>query len=158
MTSHEAEREFRSIIASKTKGLDTLNAAGALKLMTDFYREQRASDCDLSTDGDMLLFEWGIYPWGGESFRVKITRQLIRRGGDDDDDDIFQLTLCVHYPPDDEAREAANAARASRISNRWCSSPDELPEFLHFASKSPALALASHRTPFKVTLEYHLAG
>lgn len=124
--------------------------------MTDFYRDQRASDCDLAQDGDMLLFEWGVYRWGGESFRIKITRQFIPRGGKDDD--IFQLVLCVHYPPDDETRSAANAASASRTSNRWCESPDKLAGFVDFISASPALVLAAHRTPFKVTLEYNHAA
>ena len=101
----------------------------------------------------MLLFEWGVYPWGGESFRIQITRQFIPRGGDDDN--IFQLVLGVHYPPDDETRAAAKTASASRTSNRWCASPDDVTGFEDFISASPALTLAAHRIPFKVTLEYN---
>lgn len=156
MTSSEAKDELDRIIATTAGGLSAVSPAHATKLMADFYCNQRASDCDISEDGDMLLFEWGVYPWSGESFRIQITRQFIPRGGDDDD--IYQLVLGVHYPPDDEARAAAEAARASRTSNRWCASPQELSGFLGFVAASPAMALAAHRTPFKVTLEYNHAA
>jgi hypothetical protein len=156
MTSSEAKDRLSEFISATTGGLDAIRPPDMIKLMAVFYRDERASDCDFSDDGDMLLFEWGVYSWGGEAFRVKIIRQFIPRGGDDDD--VFQLALAVHYPPDEEARSAATTAIASRKSNRWCSSPDELSEFLDFVLSSPALALAACRVPFKITLEYHRAA
>ena len=44
--------------------IERLAAAEALELMAAFYRDVRAEDCDLDADGDMLLFQWGVYDWG----------------------------------------------------------------------------------------------
>lgn len=156
MISHQAKDELSRLIVETSGGLDSLSASDAIKLMTDFYRDQRASDCEISEDGDMLLFEWGVYRWGGESFRVGVTRQFIPRGGNGDA--IYQLALEIHYEPDDEVRAAQTAARASRTSNKWCDSPEDLNGFLDFIAVSPAMALAVQRSPSKATLEYNQAG
>lgn len=156
MISHQAKDELSRLIVETSGGLDSLRASDVIKLMTDFYRDQRASDCEISEDGDMLLFEWGVYRWGGESFRVGVTRQFIPRGGNDDA--IYQLILEAHYEPDDEVGAAQIAAKVSRTSNKWCGSPEDLNGFLDFIAVSPAMTLAAERNPFKVTLDYNLAG
>jgi hypothetical protein len=137
--------------------IDHLAAVEALALVTAFYREVRAEDCDLEADGDMLLFQWGTYTrWvaddgltnlrpQGEAFEYDITRQLVPVG---QADVIAHLSLRFRYPP-------TAALRLVGEGNRWCLRPGELGAFLAFARDSPATGAVAGLIPeeIRVTLE-----
>ncbi len=118
--------------------------------MTDFYLEERADGCGVGGDGDMLLYQWGIYDWGeGESFEFDITRQLIR--GDGEDDEIFQLSLTFRFRP---------TASLTRLGSgdRWCHSLGELEGFRAFIHSSAPFLAVRHEIADSVKLEYDVAG
>ncbi|MBF6169748.1 hypothetical protein IU486_34300 [Streptomyces gardneri] len=78
-----------------------LDAVAAIEAMTSFYADNRLQDAapaDIAgSDGDMLLFQWGIYDslYGAGVFTYGITRQAI---GPDEDDGIWQLSLTLRFP------------------------------------------------------------
>jgi hypothetical protein len=91
----------------------------AFRAMLTFYRDERASGCNVDDDADMLLFQWGIYDWGnGEHLEIDIARQVMIPGKEDDDA-IWQLHLTYRCRPNSSDRDLGSG-------NEWCSSPDEL--------------------------------
>ncbi len=134
--------------------IEQLSAVDAVDLMTTFYREVRAADCDLDADGDMLLFQWGVYDWGeGESFEYDITRQLVPEPTGDEEDYggfIGQLSLTLKFPPSASLREIKSG-------DRWCYRPAELGEFTSFVRESEAARAVSGLVPTAVLLMYENA-
>src|SRR3982750_2345731 len=94
---------------------EQLTPRAAIAAMCDFYAQQRAEGAELDQDGDMLLYQWGVYGWDGpEMFEVDITRQFMITG----EDEPHQLQLICYFQPTD-------ALRKINASNQWCPSPDE---------------------------------
>jgi hypothetical protein len=117
-----------------------------IEAMLEFYRTERADDCSLDDDGDMLLFQWGTYDWGqGPEFELDITRQLIR--GDGEDDDIWQLSLTFFFP-----------RNAIASGDRWCHSPDKTDDFASFVRSHDAYATVAQAAPVRVELDFECAG
>ena len=53
--------------------------AEGIDSMFSSYRSASADGCDISSDGDMLLFPWGTFDWGdGDYFEIDVTRQFMR--------------------------------------------------------------------------------
>ena len=134
--------DFERFLEARGLTLDELDAEQATRGMVDFYIERPADDVDVDEDGDMLLFQWGSYG----SFQYNITRQLITQD-EDDEDEIWQLSLTLHYPEDDDARGLGSG-------ERWCYSPDDLDEFVPFIEGATATAFARSRSPERVELEF----
>jgi hypothetical protein len=121
--------------------------------MFDFYRDQRAEDCPLETDGDMLLYQWGTNDWGeGEWFTIDLTRQFIIVT-EAEDEDIWQLSLTFRYPPTQPLRDLGDG-------NQWCFAPggNSIPVFEEFVRRSAAFQTASAIEPACVELDYRNAG
>lgn len=128
MTITEAKAKFEFLLSQQK---DTKSPQAIVSVMLDFYRNERAEDCILEEDGDMLLYQWGTYDWGqGRWFAFNITRQFIPSGGKDDD--IFQLSVTAMYTPSPELD-------AMKSGNRWCGSLDELDSFEQFVASSEAM-------------------
>lgn len=154
MRSCESETEFLSFLAARGEELGALSAASAVESMLDFHRSVRADDVDLADGGDMLLFQWGTYDFGeGPSFRYDITRQFITEivDGDDADDSFWQLSLVLHFEPN-------NATAAVDAGARWCSGLAEVDELRQFISDQPASILAQRSSPTRVELVFGAAG
>ena len=118
--------------------------------MAGFYKDVRADDVDLESDGDMLLFQWGTYDWGsGPMFEVDVTRQLIRGTGEDDD--IWQLHLTYRFAP-------SEALRAIGKGDRWCPRPGEIVLFREFIVAHPAIAAVGLRDDGEAQIDYECAG
>ena len=150
MKLKHALEEFQEYLAgSGDKGVPRTPRAGVERMMA-FYRDIRADDVDLESDGDMLLFQWGTYDWGGgELFEIDITRQLIAEGGEDED--IWQLHLTYRFSP-------SQALRALGKGNSWCPRPDETPSLQRFVGSHPAMAAVGSRDDGQVGLDYECAG
>lgn len=145
-----AKKAFREYLASKGERLPKLTPARAVVAMTSFYRDVRADGCPIEADGDMLLFEWGIFDWGsGARFEIDIVRQLIAEPGDDDD--IWQLHLTFRCEPT-EALEGLGKG------SRWCHSPHDLPDFLAFVESHPIFRALPPGSVFVPELWYECAG
>jgi hypothetical protein len=146
MKSAKALRVFERMLESRGASLDTLSVREGMEAMFEFYRTTRADDCAIDSDGDMLLFQWGMYDESrGGRFELDITRQLIPEGADDDD--IWQLSLTFVFPPNEIAS-----------GDRWCTAPDELDEFASFVRSSAAYLAASQLTPDRVELDFECVG
>ncbi len=127
-----AKQAFIDLVEGDGLSIDKLRPEQGINLMLQFYEQQRAEKCPFDIDGDMLLYQWGIYDWGkAEHFELDLTRQLIEEGRDDDD--IWQLSLTFSFNPTDLLAEIGSG-------NRWCHSLDELANFRSFILDSIALA------------------
>ncbi|HEY1188588.1 MAG TPA: hypothetical protein VGE74_13125 [Gemmata sp.] len=116
--------------------------------MLVYYAEERADQCVLSRDGDMLLFQWGTYDcgWGdGPMFDVSIVRQL--KAADDSESEPRQLNLRFRYAPEAGAEAGAGASK-------WCASPAQLVELRRFVAGSPAMKAVGHSLPKQIQLWY----
>jgi len=147
----ESLAKFREFAAGRGHDVERLDAATCVDLMTAWYELERCDEVDMSQDGDMLLFEWGTYDWGGRSFRVSLTRQFIIASMDGDDEGFWQLCCELHYPVT-EATEALGSG------NQWCDSPDGLDGFRSFIAGTAADAYARPHLPMKVELRLGQAG
>jgi hypothetical protein len=150
MKSTEALNEFERFL-HRAGDVQVPRTPGAgVQRMAAFYKDLRADDVDLESDGDMLLFQWGTYDWGnGPMFEVDVTRQLIRGTGEDDD--IWQLHLAYRFPP-------AESLRALGKGDRWCARPGDIPSFERFMMTHAAVAAVGSRDDGQVRLDYECAG
>jgi hypothetical protein len=145
MNLEDALKEFKRYVAGQANSIETLTPEQATGAMLGFYRDVRASDCDLDSDGDTLLVQWGAYDWGkGEQFEFDIPRQFILTG---EEPEMMQLSVKFTVVPDDELRGLGTG-------NRWCHSLKELPEFREFVAGLPAYAAVRSRSYAKLEFNY----
>ena len=125
--------------------LANLTAAEGVAAMLSFYADERADGCDLDEDGDMLLYQWGVYPSGrsGETFQLDITRQFILPR----QDEPYQLSLTFHFP-------ATPKLTKIKPGDEWCSSPDEMKGFRETVLKSPAYRAVAKDAPKRIELDF----
>lgn len=154
MKAQDALAQFKASAEAKGKEIACLSPREAIDLMVDFYSAIRAEDCDLDADGDMLLLQWGVYDWGeGEMFEYNITRQFIfpmvfeEDGEKWEEDSMWQLSLTCKSPP-------SEAMRNLDSNDKWCSSPDEVSEFLKFIGECAATRLSEDAKVTSVELTF----
>ena len=126
-----------------------LRVQTAVDAMLDLYRNERADDCSIEEDGDMLLFQWGTYDWGeGRFFEVDLTRQFITTGVEDDDE-IWQLSLNLKFLPNDETAKLG-------AGDRWCQNPssESINSFEDYIKHSEVYSVTSNLKPDRVDLDY----
>ncbi len=141
MTPTESDTELRRRVGVP---LDSLAVRQGIEAMLAFYADQRADGVHMDEDGDMLLFQWGVYSFSGPpTFQLNLTRQFILP----DEDEPYQLSLTFHHAPSDQMK-------ALEAGNRWCHSTDDLPEFRTFIDRSAAVAAAMGSQPLKVDLTF----
>ncbi len=148
MKPKDAKQELTKFIKKSGAKLTALTPAQGIELMLDFYQKIRARGCPLDADGDMLLYQWGVYDDfdGGESLHFDVTRQFIQPSRDGDDA-MSQLSLTFFFRP---------AAKYLRLKdgNRWCSSPEELEKFRRFIQRTPAYRTVADLKASDVKIQY----
>lgn len=150
MKSSDAMKEFEQQLATRGLNVAQLTPGQGLERMPAFYRDVRATDCNIAEQGDMLLYQWGVYDWGkGPQFELELARQLVAVGGEDDD--IWQLHLTFRFAP-------SGVLHALGRGDRWCQSLDEVDEFATFLMSHPAKVAVAHRSDAAVELWYDQAG
>lgn len=141
MTPEESTDVLRKRLG---KPVEQLMPREAIAAMCDFYAEQRAEGAELDEDGDMLLYQWGVYSFDEpEAFQIDITRQFMVSG----EDEPLQLQLTCYFQPTDALRKIS-------ASNQWCASPDELPQFRKFVEASEAFKAVADAKPDRVELDF----
>ena len=147
MKPKDAKQELTTRIKNAGLKLAALSPRDGFNLMLDFYNEVRADKCDLKNDGDMLLYQWGVYENldDSESFHLDLTRQFIVSDGDDDA--MSQLSLTFFYKPPEKYKKIEG-------SNEWCSTPKQLKTFGTFIAKSPAYQAVEGVKADDVKLQY----
>jgi len=141
VTPVESSSELRRRIAIP---IDRLTTRQGINALLAFYADQPADGVNMDEDGDMLLFQWGVYNFSGPpTFQINLTRQFILP----DEDEPYQLSLTFHHAPSDQMK-------ALKEGNRWCHSTADLPEFTTFIDRSAAVAAAIDSKPSKVDLTF----
>jgi len=150
MNSTDALQAIGTMAGESGINLGRCTPDEGLRLMLDFYCGERAADCDVEAQGDMLLYQWGTYDWGrGAWFELDITRQFIR--GDGEDENIWQLSLTFKYRP------TGDLGRLGR-GDRWCERPSSAADF-EAAVRTSAVFQALALVPAEATeLDYECAG
>lgn len=153
MNPMDAERAFRSYLATNNLQLDTLDAESAIGAMLGFFEARPANDVD-DNGGDQLLFQWGVYAWqdpAKPSFEYNITRQLIVESGEDDDEGFWQLSLTLRYPPTEQAHALGKG-------DHWCTTAAEIDDCRSFIEQHPTTAFARATAATERVLEFGPAG
>lgn len=141
----DAEDRFRERITASVGPPAALTPSAGIEPMLCFYRDERAEGCPFEGDGDMLLYQWGAYDWGeGTSFELDITRQFIIPG---DEDVVEQLALTFRFPP-------ASVPDGLGAGNRWCRTPEGLPELREFIEGSPGYIAVGRAQAKSVSLTF----
>jgi len=144
MKHKQSKKELLKRLETSGKKLATVNVAEGIAAMLAFYEEQRAEGCEIDEDGDMLLYQWGVYNFEKPAtFQLDLTRQF----SVPDEDEPYQLSLTFHFEPSAGLKKIKDA-------NQWCNSPDELAEFRTFIEKSPAYRAALTEKVKKVELDF----
>jgi hypothetical protein len=110
-------------------------------MVLELYGRERIDRTAIDEDGDMLLFQWGVFDWGeGPRFEIDLTRQVIIPEDDDEeaDQEIQQLRCTFRYEPEQ--------FEDLLCGNRWCQTPEDLDAFRAFVHGSEALRRASLQT------------
>jgi len=148
MKPKDAKQELTKFIKKSGAKLTALTPAQGIELMLDFYQKIRAGGCPFDADGEMLLYQSGVYDDfdGGESLHFDINRQFIQPSRDGDDA-MSQLSLTFFFRP---------AAKYLRLKdgNRWCSSPEELEKFRRFIQRTPAYRTVADLKASDVKIQY----
>jgi len=152
MRPDESAEALRVRLTAGGRNTNTVTAAEGLSLMLAFYEQVRFEACPLGSSGDMLLCQWGIYPWSEDgTFEFDLTRQFIL-DGDAEDDNIFQLSLTFRYPATPEIILLG-------VSNSgWCRTPEGLKEFETLVRTSPPYLAVATMPPSGVKIDYFCAG
>lgn len=142
---------FRAKLRTSGIVLNQAPPEDAFKALLEFYEHERAEGCDLESDGDMLLFQWGSNNWGaGPEVEIDLTRQVILPDKEDDQA-IWQLHLTYRFLPTAELSKLGSG-------ERWCSTPSELAELRAFMESTPAYQTLARLKPQGVTLDFECAG
>lgn len=148
MKAVESRRKLEELIKLADMPLEMIRPEQLIEIFLDFYENHRSEDCLIEMDGDMLLFEWGIYgSILGPNFHLSLTRQFAI--GEDEDPKLYQLTIDFEYLPTDELILIG-------LGNRWCHSPEKrrLDDFDTFIRGSLAYQSTKEVPPTHVTMDF----
>jgi hypothetical protein len=114
-----------------------------------FYQE-----CPMSgladENGDMLLFQYGVYDWGeGPFFEIDLTRQFIEIRRDEEDDILSQFHVTRFFSPTEGLIKLGSG-------EKWCKHRSELPAFRDWVIAQPALGAAEKLPPAKTAVDFEL--
>ncbi|MGW0637661.1 hypothetical protein [Nocardia salmonicida] len=149
MRAPDLENGFLRYLGNHGRALDNLDAITAIGSMTMFYAYHRVADVDLDDDGDMLLFQWGIYGSDQQVFVYDITRQVITGSGDDDG--ISQLSPTLHYPITATSQSLGNGSG-------WCPHLEQAETFLALIAYHPATTHVGSTHPYRTQVTFDHAG
>ncbi len=111
-------------------------------IFIDYFQAVKFKEVDEENDGDMLLFQYGIYDWGkGIFFELNFTRQFYRIFPKSYSHRIYQLGVTFFYSP--------NAFKEIKTLTKWSSDCKNLEEFQHFILNSQGFKTASKEIPIK---------
>lgn len=125
----------------------SLSPEDSISLMNSFLKSVKYPTEGSTKYDDTLLFEYGVFDWGqGESFDLKITRQVVFGGANpaDADDHIVQISITHRYEP--------GPFRPLAIMTQWGCDLPVGQGMAQFAESTPGYRLALQRQPREVTL------
>jgi hypothetical protein len=138
------ENDLRNIIGNSLGAIPPKNG---IEHMLNYYNQKKYLDAEKEADGDMLLFQYGIYDWGeGKHFEYDITRQVIFNSPSrTDDDSIFQISLTYRFSPEKYSSLIS--------SNKWSTEfNNSTNEFKNYINNSIATEMVKGEQPIEVIL------
>jgi len=148
MSPEDSVEVFESKYLS-TDYIETGSIRSLLQSVIAFYRNETATGL-VEVEGDMLLFQFGIYDWGsGPFFEINMTRQFVELERDEDEDVYSQFSLTCYYAPDDKLA-------ALGCENRWCSDVSELDGFAAWVEAHPVLVALESASRQKTEVSWEL--
>ena len=142
MKPTESREEFEKFVTEAGAVVAEFKSIDAVRLFLDFYQQERAENCPLESDGDMLLCQWAIQ---GQFFVFHLTRQFVATLANGQHKSQLSLTCSISPTP---------ALAAIKPGSKWCGSTDELPAFEYFIGKSAAFLAIGKLKPDNVALTY----
>ncbi|RYE81545.1 MAG: hypothetical protein EOO74_00455 [Myxococcales bacterium] len=149
MLTDDALTTFRQRLADRGQTLEALTPRAGLAAMVDFYRDERAEDCDLEDDGDMMLVQWGKRKGAKgkpATFYLDVTRQFT---GTEEDADMWHLSLTFVFPLEGTLQDIKD-------DDQWVMTPAELAEEPGLLTSLPGVRAVGDRTDGQVSLEFDL--
>lgn len=146
MLSKDALGVFQQRLQDARRPLETLTVHDGITAMASFYQDERADDCELDEDGDMLLVQWGPMVARGvpSTFEVNVTRQFI---GPQQDAEVVQLSLTFSFPLDPSWGTVERG-------DRWFETPDLVAELPDLVASLAVFEVVAQRTDAHVTLTF----
>jgi hypothetical protein len=146
MTPSDSATALVDFAQQRGCALESATPAPGIEAMLQYFQQIRPESNVVEGSGDMLLFQWGIYRFGGSpSFRLNLTRQFIELI--EEEEVMSQLGLTFHYPVSAEAE-------AFGKKSRWCESLAGIDDMIVFITQSaPYIALKDAR-PERVEIEW----
>jgi hypothetical protein len=131
---------FREITSALSKEMNELLLEDGISGMMKFYKNERIDGCDFMNDGDMLLYQYGVYGFSGKhEFQINITRQLIVQN----EDEPLQLQLTFFY--------TVNHKNDGLIEKgKWCDNVENAPQYYEDIQKSKAYEIYHSERPDRV--------
>ena len=145
----ESPNSLREFLDQRSLALEQAALVTLFAALVDWFESERAHDAAaIEDDGDMLLFQWGTYDWGGGStFSYNLTRQFATSAADPADQEIWQLGLTAHYDLTAQLTRLGSA-------NRWCGSPSECDDLREHIRASPATGRVAAEDPLRVEITF----
>jgi hypothetical protein len=140
MKIRDSKRVLLKRLQSSGVALSEMTVPMGVDAMIEFYMAERATDCDVNAEGDMLLWQWGP-SFDKTYFEVDLTRQFIASG----DDEPHQLSLNFRFSPSPELAEM-------EITCEWCHGPSETESFRKHILESTGFRTVERRAPKTVAL------
>ena len=149
MKPKDSKGKLSQLIKKSRFDLSKLTPVQGFSCMLDFYKNIRVEGCTLEQDGDMILFQWGTFPFDGtSSFQLDITRQFIL-SDPNADQSMSQLSLKFYF-------SASKQVDDLKKGNKWCNLPSKLNEFKAFIESNEAYSLLKSISPIKTSLNYNI--
>jgi hypothetical protein len=144
MKSNEVKAAFEEVIEALSPDINRLLPEDGIRGLVKFYQMERIDGCDMENDGDMLLFQWGIYNFTGKNeFQINITRQLLLL----EEDEPYQLSLTFYYDVNDDNSTI-------KAGNFWCNNVKDISGFLRMIDKNSTYQVLKDKKAAKVEMTY----
>ncbi len=146
MKPSESVAAFESFVESNGVSFIGITPSEGVVQMLDFYNAVPVEGCS-GASGDMLLFQWGTFDWGGgKNFELDVTRQFIESELQDDDA-ISQLHLTFAFHPNQELVALGEG-------NCWCKVKTDIDSFRTFVLSSTSLIAVANEDPQGVSISH----
>lgn len=145
ITFDNIKETYQQMIQEMIDGGVALTAGTTVELAAKLYKELKTNIVFEREEGDMLLFQYGIYDWMdgfGEHFEFDITRQFFIPNCDEP----YQLNLTLNYD--------AEMFKGIRSYDCWSIEFSSIEDFVAHIQTTEGFQLAEGAVPKTYRLEF----
>lgn len=147
MNKRAITSSFKNYLKARRVKETDITLESLMDLVLVYFQEVPFETADAENDGDMLLFEYGIFDWGQDKFfQIGLTRQLIEMRDDEeeDEDHMYQLRITLFYRP--------TGFEPVGDFNKWSSDCSNLKDFKDVIVNSAGYQEALIRKPVRLEI------